>query len=194
VASRLPAPERRNQLLDVALAVFSARGFHRTAMNDIADAAGITKPVLYQHFGSKRALYLELLADMGGRLATDIAKATAGAGSPREQVERGFEVYFRFVAEERQSFQLLFGGGTRRDPEFNDQVLQTTGAIAALIADLIVIEGLRTEERLLLAHGIVGLAEGTGRHWIDAGLDVEPAVVARQVADLAWRGLRGVNA
>jgi AcrR family transcriptional regulator len=68
MAVRLPAPERRRQLLDVALEAFSARGFHPTSMHEIAEAAGVTKPVLYQHFSSKRELYLELLDDVAGRL------------------------------------------------------------------------------------------------------------------------------
>ena len=69
MAARLPAPRRRRQLLDVALDAFAERGFHRTSMDDVAEAAGVTKPVLYQHFGSKRELYLELLDDVGRQLA-----------------------------------------------------------------------------------------------------------------------------
>ena len=82
-ATRLPAARRRKQLLDVALEVFAERGFHPTSMNDLAEAAGVTKPVLYQHFGSKRELYLELLDDVGGRLRDAIGKATSeAAGAP----------------------------------------------------------------------------------------------------------------
>ncbi len=84
---RLPAARRRRQLLDTARAVFAERGFHSTSMNDIADAAGVTKPVLYQHFSSKRDLFREVLEDVGGRLEETIAKAAAGAPGPREQVE-----------------------------------------------------------------------------------------------------------
>src|SRR3712207_1523157 len=93
---RLPAAERRRQLLDVALATFAHRGFHPTSMNEIAEAAGVTKPVLYQHFASKRQLYLELLDDVGGRPLEAIAKATASAAGPREQVVNGLTAYFRF--------------------------------------------------------------------------------------------------
>src|SRR5947199_1945681 len=107
--TRLPAARRRRQLLDVALGVFAARGYHPTSMNDLAEAAGVTKPVLYQHFRSKRALYLELLEDVGGRLRDAINKATTEAESPREQVRAGFRAYFQFVEDERLAFQLLFG-------------------------------------------------------------------------------------
>jgi AcrR family transcriptional regulator len=191
---RLPAARRRRQLLDVALRIFAERGFHQTSMNDVADAAGVTKPVLYQHFHSKRALYRELLTDVGNRLLEGIIKATAEAAGPREQVELGFEAYFRFVEHEEHAFRLLFGGDPRRDEEFAEQVAGVEGRIAEAIAALIEVEGLTDERRRLLAHGLVGLAEGTSRLWARESSDADPQVLARQVADLAWRGLRGVRA
>src|SRR5438477_480036 len=76
---RLPAVQRRRQLLDVSLEVFAQRGFHGASMAEVAEAAGVTKPVLYQHFKSKRDLYLELLDDVGQRLLEEVQKATAAA-------------------------------------------------------------------------------------------------------------------
>ena len=83
MAVRLPAAERRQQLVETALDLFAAKGLHGTSMDDIAEAAGVTKPVLYQHFRSKRALFLELLDQVGQHLLTAITKATAEAGTPR---------------------------------------------------------------------------------------------------------------
>jgi AcrR family transcriptional regulator len=193
MSTRLPAPRRRTQLLAVALRVFAERGYHPTSMNDLAEAAGVTKPVLYQHFRSKRALYLELLEDVGGRLREEIDKATTAAETPREQVHAGFLAYFRFVAEQQLAFQLLFGGGARRDEEFADAVRSVELSIADSIAALIVVEGLDDDRRRLLAHGIVGLAEGTSRHWLATGMAGSADVLAEQVAGLAWAGLRAVQ-
>jgi AcrR family transcriptional regulator len=193
MSTRLPAPARRRQLLDVALTVFAARGYHATAMNDVAEAAGVTKPVLYQHFRSKRALYLELLEDVGGRLREAIDKAAATADGPRDQVQSGFRAYFTFVASQIPAFQLLFGGGARRDEEFADAVRTVEVSIAESIAQLIVVEGLDDARRLLLAHGIVGLAEGTSRYWLANGMTGSAEELAAQVAALAWAGLRGVE-
>ena len=173
--------------------VFAEGGFHATSMNDLADDSWVTKPVLYQHFSSKRALYRELLDDVGARLLDEITKATLSAPGPREQVELGFAAYFRFVADNGDSFRLFFGGGTRRDEEFAAQVTAVEGAIADAIADLIEVEGFDHERRRLLAHGLVGLAEATSRLWSDEGSDVDPDELSRQVADLAWRGLRGLG-
>ena len=193
MSTRLPAARRRRQLLDVALRTFADRGYHETSMNDLAEAAGVTKPVLYQHFRSKRALYLELLEDVGGRLRDAIEKATAEAGGPREQVHAGFRAYFTFVAVQKPAFQLLFGGGARRDEEFADAVRKVEVSIAETIADLIVVEGLDAERRRLLAHGIVGVAEGTSRHWLAGGMKGNTDELAAQVAALAWAGLRGLE-
>lgn len=193
MSSRLPAARRREQLLEVGLHVFAARGFHQTSMNDVADAAGVTKPVLYQHFTSKRSLYLELLELVSRRLMAAIDQATSTAAGPREQVERGLRAYFRFVVESADEYRLMFGGGTRRDVEFAQEAARLERSIAEVIARLITVEGLAPHDRLLLAHGIVGLAEGATRHWLGDELDLEPDEVARRMADLAWRGLRGIR-
>ena len=193
VLMRLPAAERRSQLLVVALAVFGEHGYHGASMNQVAEAAGVTKPVLYQHFRSKRELYLELLEDVGTRLEELITKATAEAGNPRAQVTAGFTAYFRFVTEQRWSFQLLFGGATRLDEEFAATVRRVEGVISEAIAELIRVEGLDTHERRVLAHGIVGLAEGISRHCIEQDLIHDPDLLAAQVSELAWAGLRGIH-
>jgi AcrR family transcriptional regulator len=189
---RLPAHERRRQLLDTALEVFANEGFHATSMNDVADAAGVTKPVLYQHFASKRELYLELLEDVGTRLGQVIEDATLSAGGPHEQVEKGFAAYFRFVHHNRSAYQLLFGGGSRRDAEFAEAVRRVEDHLAESVAGLIQAD-IDPQHRRTLAYGLVGMAEGTSRFWVAEDLDLDPDVLARQVADLAWAGLRGVH-
>jgi AcrR family transcriptional regulator len=208
VVVRLPAARRRRQLLEVALEVFAREGFYGTSMDEVAEAAGVTKPVLYQHFGSKRLLYLELLDDVGTQLLEEITKAVASAEGPRRQVEAGFAAYYQFVASRESAFTLLFGGGARRDDEFAEAVRRVEDTIAARVASLIEAD-LEDEHRLFLAHGIVGLAESTSRRWVlqradareaaaEAGTEVPPddgtaLVLARRMAELTWAGLRGVH-
>lgn len=193
MSSRLPAAERREQLLDVAIQVFARQGFHQTSMNEVADAAGVTKPVLYQHFASKRALYAQLLEVVSARLLDAIVAATSTADGPHQQVEHGLRAYFRFVDQHPAEYQVMFGGGTRRDPEFARLATELERGIAEVIAELIQVEGMDHGGRVLLAHGIVGLAEGTTRHWRHDQVPTDPDEVAARVADLAWRGLRGVR-
>lgn len=190
MTTRLPAAERRRQLLDVSLDVFASKGFHAASMADVAKAAGVTKPVLYQHFDSKEALYEELLTDVGDRLLSEIQTAVAAATSGRDRVHKGFRAYFRFVAADPSAFLLLFGGATRREELFEDQTIRVESVAADTIAELIEIEGMSMERRTLLAKGVVAIAEGTSRAWINEGIDLDPDELADQVGGLVWGGLR----
>lgn len=190
---RLPAHERRKQLIATAIQVFARNGYHDTSMNDVAEAAGVTKPVLYQHFASKRDLYRELLGEIGGELRDTIAKATADAGTPRQQIEHGFRAYFRFVEQHNDAFRVLFGTGTRRDEEFASEARRVEDSIAEVTAELIEIEGLSPIHRMLLGSGIVSLAEGACRYWLLHDVDVDADTLAAQVSQLAWAGLRGIR-
>lgn len=192
-ATRLPAQQRRRQLLDVACTVFAERGFHATAMDDVASAAGVTKPVLYQHFPSKRALYVELLDDVGHQLLDALAQATGAATTGRERVEAGFTEYFTFVTGNEAAFRVLFGAAARNDPEFAEVVDRVLDETAEAISQLIEIEG-TPEHRRVLAHALIGIAEATSRDALtDNGSALEPALLARWVSELAWFGLRGVR-
>jgi AcrR family transcriptional regulator len=192
MAQRLTAAARREQLLDVALDVFSSNGFHNTSMNEVAEAAGVTKPVLYQHFASKRELYLALLQEEGARLLSAITDATRAAESPRAQVEQGLGAYFRWVADDRDAFVLLFGSGARRDEVFAEEVRRVEDAIAAAVAPLIQAD-IDADHQEALAYALVGLSEGTARHLVHRGTPFDPERLALQMADLAWAGLRAVK-
>jgi len=190
--ARLPAGARRDQILDVAVQVFAHRGYHGTSMNDVADAAGVTKPVLYQHFDSKQDLYLALLDDVGRRMLDAIAKATASATDGKALTLLGFRAYFRWVADDHDAFLLLFGTQANRDAESTRAVRKITADAADAIAPLIAIE-IDPEHRRTLAHGLVGLAEGVSRRLVERGESFDPDVLGGQVADLAWAGLRAVH-
>ncbi len=190
---RLPAQQRRTQLLSVAIEVFAEQGFHATSMDEIAEAAGVTKPVLYQHFPSKRALYRELLDDVDAQLVARIVGATSGAASGRERTQEGFAAYFRFVAENRAAFRLLFGASVRNDAEFAAVAEGTIDRIADLIADLIEIDA-QPDHRRVLAHAIVGMAEATSRRLANDDAEDDPDRLASWLAEMAWFGLRGVRA
>lgn len=190
---RLPAGQRRIQLLAVARDRFAAQGFHATSMDDIAEAAGVTKPVLYRHFPSKHALYAELLTDTSRRLLTTLESATRGAGSGRSRVEEGFRAYFRFAADHRSSFLLLLGADNRAEPEFARIVDETLDACAAAVSTLIDLPA-SPEQRLVLAHALVGMAEAATRSTLSAGTRApDPDRLAAWISELAWFGMRGVR-
>jgi AcrR family transcriptional regulator len=202
---RLPAAARRNQLLEVALEEFAARGFHDTSMEEIAEAAGVTKPVLYQHFSSKRKLYLELLDSVGQSLLADVAREAAAETHPYQRVLAGFRAYFRFVSERTASFQLLFGSGARRTDEFAECVGRVEQAVAEVIAGFIDAD-IDSGHRELLGYAIVGLGEVAGRWWVASSAEeadshaaaasaersLDADLLAVRLADLVWAGLRGL--
>jgi AcrR family transcriptional regulator len=202
-ARRLSADARRRQLFDTALDLFAERGYAATTMDDIAVAAGVTKPLVYQHFESKRALYLELLDVVATELTERIVTATATADGPRQQVELGFAGCFALMVENESAFRLLYGRDVADDPELGAALHRVEETIAEAI-DPLIDAGLEPEHRRLLAHAVVGMAEGAARHWLgsrgeQAGpsdqedLAGEASRLAAQVADLAWAGLRQVH-
>jgi len=196
---RLTAEQRRHQLFAVALELFAHRGYRATTMDDIAEAAGVTKPLLYQHFSSKRALYLELVDSIAKDLLSAIRRAVMRADGPRQQVELGFAAYFRLVVSHEAEFRLLYGRDHADDQELGRALRTVEDAIAEAI-DPLIDAGLDDDHRRLLAYGIVGMAEGASRRFMtqrpdsEAELEEEAQKLARRMADLAWAGLRSVHA
>ena len=106
--TRLPRLARRRQLLDAAREVFVARGYHAAAMDEIADRAGVSKPVLYQHFPGKQELYLALLDESVEQLIEGVRTALRSTNDNRQRVNATFSAYFGYVAEHRGTFRLVF--------------------------------------------------------------------------------------
>ncbi|HUE09056.1 MAG TPA: TetR/AcrR family transcriptional regulator [Acidimicrobiales bacterium] len=196
---RLTAEQRRQQLFAVALELFAQRGYRPTTMDDIAERAGVTKPLLYQHFSSKRALYLELVDSIAQDLLTAIRRAVLRAEGPRQQVELGFAAYFELVVSNEAAFRLLYGRDHADDLELGRALRTVEDAIAEAI-DPLIDAGLDADHRRLLAYGIVGMAEGASRHFManrpttDDEAGEEAQRLAGRMADLAWAGLRSVHA
>jgi AcrR family transcriptional regulator len=191
-ASRLSADARREQLLEVAIDAFAKSGYHSTSMNDVAAAAGVTKPVLYQHFDSKRALYVALLEDVGDRITSAVLEATKNTDSGKETTRLGFIAYFTWVAEHPREFQLLFGSNDRTDVEFTAMTRKLESSLAEAIAPLIT-AGIDAQHQRTLALGLIALAIGVSQHLIAEGKRFNPETIAEQVFQFAWAGLRSVG-
>lgn len=189
---RLTAEARRAQLLQVARDVFASDGFHGAAMEQIAVKAGVTKPVLYQHFESKKELYLGLLEEDMARLIDDIRRAIEGARSNRERIERATGAYFSFIDANEGSFRLLFRETMGADADFRTAIERFRDELARNIAAVIGAEtGLPSSESELLARGVMGIAESAAQWWLDHR-SVPAERVVRDLSELAWRGLAGL--
>ena len=184
--------DRKREILDEALKVFSSKGYHNTSMNEVAEAVKVTKPVVYQHFDSKRALYIELLHDVADDLVATVTKAAAGTSDPREQTERGMVAYFRWASERRDAFALLFESSERVDEEFAGIVAEFEKTAAAAIAPLITAD-VSPADQVTFAVGLVGMAETVSRQVIASGRDFDPEALGRTLAALAWGGLRSLG-
>ena len=190
---RLGATERRKQLLVASRESFGRNGFTATSMNDIAVAAGVTKPVLYQHFESKHQLFLELLSDTAAELIEHITSAIDDAATGREKIEQGFLAYVTFFDETPVNYQVLYGEGVRSEPEFEREHRALIDSFAHFTAEHIDIESLEQEYRLLAAASVAGQLEAVVGHWIGSGQQQSVEDIARLLSSLAWRGLRGTN-
>jgi AcrR family transcriptional regulator len=190
--SRLPRGARRLQLLQAAQEVFVAQGFHAAAMDDIADRAGVSKPVLYQHFPGKRELYLALLDLQVTELTDRVRQAMSGTADNRERVDGAVGAYFDFIDAEGEAFRLVFESDLRNDEDVRTLVDRGTRACVEAIAEVIGAEtGADHERALLLASGLTGLAETSARWWLASKGSVSRDEAVTFMAALAWRGMSG---
>jgi AcrR family transcriptional regulator len=186
---RLRAAERRAQLLGVARRLFARDGYRGASMESIAEAAGVTKPVLYQHFSSKRALYSALLANDLGRLTQELETAFSQAEDNEERLRLGFGAYLDFVDRHEDAFRLLFTEALGLDADFQRRVTEFRRWVAARVARIIAAEaGLPPPRARALAAAIVGMAEGAAGWWLDERRPLEPRELADELAGLAWKG------
>jgi AcrR family transcriptional regulator len=187
---RLPRSKRRAQLLDAALEIFVQQGYHAALMDDIAEHAGVSKPVLYQHFPSKLELYLALLdahvEDLVGRVRAALESTTDN----RARVRGAITTYFDFVDSEGAAYRLVFESDLRNEPAVRERVEKGLESVVVAIADTIAAgTGVDAEEARLLSVGLAGLAEVTARWWLASGDSVSKERAVELIFSLAWRGL-----
>lgn len=176
----------------MAREVFAEDGYHSAAMEKIAQRAGVTKPVLYQHFEGKKELYLALLDSDMTRLLEQVRHAIDGAeGIAR--IEKGVGAYFDYIEDNVDSFRLLFRETMGADPEFRDAIDRFHDAAAGSIGAIIAEEtGKPQAESELLARGLMGMSEAAATWWIDGKQQLEKAELVKDLTELAWRGLAGL--
>jgi AcrR family transcriptional regulator len=191
-SARLPRDERRAQLLVAALEVFTAAGYHSAAMDEIADRANVSKPVLYQHFPSKLELYLAVLDLHIDSLVFAIQKAIASNRENSSRVAATVEAYFGFIDNEGEAFRLLFESDMNLEPQVRERLNRMTYDCAAAVSAVISIDtGLGKEESMMLAVGIIGTVQTTARHWLDRDGKIDRQRATELVMNLIWRGISG---
>jgi AcrR family transcriptional regulator len=164
----MPRTARRAQLLEAALEVFVAQGYHSAAMDDIADRAGVSKPVLYQHFPGKLELYLALLDRSCDTIIEACKDALASTDDNKLRVTATVQVFYDYVAGARGAFRLVFESDLTNEDAVRARVDRVTHSCAEAIAEVIHEDtGLPGEQSRLLAVSLVGMAQVSARFWLD---------------------------
>ena len=188
--TRLTRSARRKQLLAAAQEVFVAQGYHAAAMDDIAERAGVSKPVLYQHFPGKLELYLALLDKHCDAIVAQVQAAMEATNDNKERVRGAVEAYFDFVDHESEAFRLVFESDLRNEPAVRERVERVErGCIAAITDTIISDTGVSKSRAELLASGLVGAAETAAQFWLAGGRQVPKAEAEALLAGLSWRGI-----
>ena len=185
------APERRAQLLEVARRAFGTSGFHAVSMEEVAEQAGVTKPILYDHFPSKKDLYLALLDEDLNVLHGMIEEALASPQGNRERIRGSFQAYFDFVAGQADGFRLLMQETVGAEREFRDRVLSFRDRVLREVEELIVRESggrLDREHAETVALALIGMVETVAQREPGASTIRRRAAVDTLV-QLSWRGI-----
>lgn len=187
---RMAKPERRASLLAAAREVFGSVGYHSAAMDDIAERAGVSKPVLYQHFPSKLDLYLALLDEGIDSLTSAVADALRSTSDNKLRVQATVAAYFTFVANPDSGFRLVFESDLTSEPQVREKVEHASNEHARMIADVIATDtNLSSEEALLLGSGMLGTAQIAALRWLANGEQLPREDAAALIASLSWRGI-----
>lgn len=180
-------------MLDAAQQVFVENGYHDTSMDDIAVAATVSKPVLYQHFPGKHELFLDLMDTQLGLFQDAMTQALSSTTDNKERVRATIRACFQFVDRPDRAYRLLFDSGLNNDPDVAGRMQDLDHRFATDIAEIIAADTrLSREEALLLGHGLAGLVQSASRHWAgQAGRDGRPDLdsAADLAFRLAWRGI-----
>ncbi len=182
-------------MLEMAGRVFAARGFHEASMDEIAEAAGVSKPMLYSYFGSKEGLYFAYVDGAYQRLISAIDQAVAAAGpDPEQQLRQGTHAYYRYVDEHRHAFRVLFREMGDPGGELAPQRHRLARRVGAAIEAIVVASESRPWRPMdteALAEAWIGAARALADWWLDHP-ELSTEAVANRLLEFLFAGVRGM--
>lgn len=194
---RVPRRERERQILDVAVQVFAKRGYHGASVDEIAESAGISKPMVYLYLDSKEGLFLACLRREADRLVGAFqGAATASGASPELRLHAGLLAFFAFVSEHRDSWVVLHRQASELSEAIAAAVAEARRAVMAEVADLVragIAEGgpatqLTDEDADFVTHALVGAADSL-TDWMARHPDQSPEGVTLRLMNMVWVGM-----
>lgn len=186
---------RRNQIMVSGLEVFTEKGFHLASMDDIAKRAGVSKPILYQHFSSKQDLYLGVLDERVEVIVQQIADAIDNAVGNRNRLEAAIACYFKLVDDADRGFRLIFESDFTMNNEVRARVEDVVAQVSRVVGTEVANQtGKSIGEANILAGGLCGMAQAAAWRWLRLGRPIAMDDAISQTLDLAWNGLSAVGA
>lgn len=194
-AKRLPRAVREQQILDAAVRVFSTHGFHAAAMDEISEAAAISKPMIYAYLGSKEELFAACIRREATRLMQAIADEVYLDESPEVQLWCGLRAFFGFVGQHQDSWRVLHRQARSQGGPFGQEIAEMQGRAISLVGTLLIRSVGDSDMRQAakndgdgLAAALVGAGESLADWWLDHPEETVDAVASRMM-NLAWMGL-----
>lgn len=194
--ARMTGSERRHQLIDVARSLFAERGYEGTSIEEIAQRAHVSKPVVYEHFGGKEGLYAvvvdrEMSALLDG-ITTSLTKATNNQS--RLRVERVALALLTYVDEHTDGFRILIrdSPASISSGTYSTLLNDAIGQVSSILAGDFSQRGLDPETAPLYAQALVGSVSMTAQWWLDVR-EPKKEVVAAHLVNLCWNGLTGLE-
>jgi AcrR family transcriptional regulator len=191
---RLPRDVRERQILDAAVQVFSAHGYHNASMDEVSDVAGVSKPMIYAYLGSKEDLFGACIRREATRLLEAVTAGIRVELPPDMQLWHGLRAFFRFVGEHRESWRVLHRQATSQGGPFSDEVVAMRARAISLVDALLVrtatkrgLDEQATRATEALAAALVGSAESLADWWLDHP-DISDKMLASWLMNLVWMG------
>lgn len=190
---RMPRSERRLQLMTAASNVFVINGYHSAGMDEIAERAGVSKPVLYQHFPSKLDLYMAVLSRHIELMVQGVRQALRSTTDNRQRVHAAVQAFFDFVDNDTQGYRLVFESDLMGDSQVQTSVERGTEACVDAVFDMVSQDsGLDPYRARMLAVGLVGASQVSARYWLEADRPISREDAINTTAALLWGGLSHV--
>lgn len=187
--------ERRTQIMISGLEVFAEKGFHLASMDDIAERAGVSKPILYQHFSSKQDFYLGVLDERVDYLVQHITESIDSAVGNKNRLEAAIACYFKLVDDADHGFRLIFESDFTMNNEVRARVEDVVSQVSRVVGTEVANQtGKSIGEANILAGGLCGMAQAAAWRWLRLGRPIAMEEAISQTLELAWNGLSAVNA
>ena len=176
------------------LEVFTEKGFHLASMDDIAERAGVSKPILYQHFSSKNELYLGILDERVEAIVQQVRSAIESESTNKSRLEAAISCYFNLIDDADLGYRLIFESDFTMNHDVRARVEDVVSQVSRIVgAEVSKQTGMSLGEANILAGGLTGMAQAAAWRWLRLGRPISIELAISQTLDLAWNGLTSIQ-